>query len=100
VEVASATAVWYHPGRPTAQRRRVLVRDPQAKFATQALRCTDLHASPDQILAWFVQRWQLEVTFEDARRHLGLWPSPEAWSSCTAENGGWTAHLARAVRCR
>src|SRR5262249_3117860 len=25
-----------------------------------------------QILAWFVQRWQLEVTVEEARRHLGL----------------------------
>jgi len=27
---------------------------------------------PDQITGWFVQRWQLEVTFEAARRHLGL----------------------------
>jgi hypothetical protein len=34
VEVASATAVWYHPGQPTVPLRWVLIRDPQAKFAT------------------------------------------------------------------
>src|SRR5919109_1370734 len=31
VEVASATAVWYHPGQPTVPLRWVLIRDPQAK---------------------------------------------------------------------
>ena len=72
VEVASATAVWYHPGQPTVPLRWVLIRDPQAKFPTQALLCTDLLATPEQILAWFVQRWQLEVTCEEARRHLCL----------------------------
>ena len=34
--------------------------------------CTDPAAAPAAIVAWFVQRWQLEVTFEEARRHLGL----------------------------
>jgi hypothetical protein len=57
----------------------VLIRDPQGKFATQALLCTDLQAAPGQILAWFVQRWQLEVTFEEARRHLGL-ETQHQWS--------------------
>src|SRR5207237_3202573 len=71
VEVASATAVWYHGGEPPVPLRWVLIRDPEGHFATQALLCTDLTATPAQILAWFVQRWQLEVTFEEARRHLG-----------------------------
>ncbi len=79
VEIASATAVWYHPGQPTVPLRWVLIRDPQHKFATQALLCTDLQATPEQILAWFVQRWQLEVTFEEARRHLGL-ETQRQWS--------------------
>ena len=79
VEVASATAVWYHPGQPSVPLRWVLIRDPQGKFATQALLCTDLQATPGQILAWFVQRWQLEVTFEEARRHLGL-ETQRQWS--------------------
>ncbi|HST89918.1 MAG TPA: transposase, partial [Ktedonobacterales bacterium] len=61
VEVVSQTAVWYHTGLPPVPLRWVLVRDPQGKFATQALLCTDLDATPAQILSWFVLRWQLEV---------------------------------------
>jgi hypothetical protein len=29
-------------------------------------------ATPVDILQWFVSRWQLEVTFQDARAHLGI----------------------------
>jgi hypothetical protein len=79
VEVASATAVWYHSGLPPVPLRWVLIRDPRGKFATQALLCTDLDAAPEHILAWFVQRWQLEVTFEEVRRHLGL-ETQRQWS--------------------
>ena len=79
VEVASATAVWYHPGQPPVPLRWILIRDPQGAFPTQALLCTDLSVAPGQILAWFVQRWQLEVTFEEARRHLGL-ETQRQWS--------------------
>jgi hypothetical protein len=79
VEVVSATAVWYHSGLPPVPLRWMLIRDPQGTFATQALLCTDLASTPAQILAWFIQRWQLEVTFEEARRHLGL-ETQRQWS--------------------
>ncbi|MDQ3880943.1 MAG: hypothetical protein M3295_07720, partial [Chloroflexota bacterium] len=79
VEVASAAAVWYHTGRPAVPLRWVLIRDPRGRFATQALLCTDPAATPEQVLAWFVQRWQLEVTFEEARRHLGV-EAQRQWS--------------------
>ncbi len=59
--------------------RWALVRDPQGGFDPQALLCTDLAAESAQILAWFVLRWQLEVTFEEARRHLGV-ESQRQWS--------------------
>ncbi len=52
--------------------RWVLIRDPDGEFPTQALLCTDQDAAPAQILAWFVQRWQLEVTFHAMRAHLGM----------------------------
>ena len=80
VEVASATAVWYHSGLSPVPLRWVLIRDPKGHFATQALLCTDPDVAPAQILAWFVQRWQLEVTFEEARRHLGL-ETQRQWSA-------------------
>jgi len=72
VAVASDTAIWYHTGRPPVPVRWVLIRDPEGRFATQARRCTDLAATPAQILARFVRRWQLGVTFAGVRRHLGV----------------------------
>ena len=72
VEIVSETAVWYHTGLPPVPIRWVLIRDPEGTFPTQALLCTDLAATPEQILAWFVQRWQLEVTFHAMRAHLGM----------------------------
>src|SRR5215210_7932898 len=54
-------------------------RDPQGQFKTQALLCTDLNADPEKILSWFVMRWQLEVTFQEVRRHLGF-ETQRQWS--------------------
>ena len=72
VEIASETAVWYSTGLPAVPIRWVLVRDPQGEFRTQALLCTDLEADPRKIVSWFAMRWRLEVTFQEARRHLGF----------------------------
>ncbi|WP_309228719.1 transposase [Roseomonas sp. KE2513] len=79
VEICSATAVWRHGGMPVVPIRWVLVRDPQLRFPPQALLCTDLHRAPEQILGWFVQRWQLEVTFQETRAHLGV-ETQRQWS--------------------
>jgi hypothetical protein len=79
VEVASGAAVWYSTGLPAVPIRWVLVRDPQGEFATQALLCTDLGASAEQIVGWFVLRWQMETTFQEVRRHLGM-ETQRQWS--------------------
>jgi hypothetical protein len=70
VELVSATAAWYHCGLPPVPMRWVLIRDPLGHFETQALLWTDVEAPPERILAWFVRRWQLEVTFAEVRRDL------------------------------
>jgi hypothetical protein len=72
VEIASQTAVWYSTGLPAVPIRWVLIRDPEGRFKTQALLCTDLDADPEQIVRRYMMRWQLEVTFQEARRHLGF----------------------------
>lgn len=72
VEICSDTAVWYHSGMPPVSIRWVLIRDPKKKFQSQALLCTDLDISPEQIVTWFVRRWQVEVTFHEVRTHLGV----------------------------
>ena len=72
IEVLSDTAVWYRSGMPVVPLRWVMIRDPLGKFKTQALLCTDLNATPLQIVVWFIQRWQLEVTLREVREHLGV----------------------------
>ena len=79
VEITSDTAVWYHSGKPAVPIRWVLVRDPNGKFETKALLCTDQSADPFQILQWFVRRWQVEVTFQEVRTHLGV-ETQRQWS--------------------
>ncbi len=79
VEIASETAVWYSTGLFAVPVRWVLIRDPQEEFKTQALLCTDLKADPQRILSWFVMRWQLEVSFQEVRWHLGF-ETQRQWS--------------------
>ena len=79
VAITSQTALWYHTGQPPVPLRWVLVRDPNGEFDPQALLCTNPAVDPAQILAWFVLRWQLEVTFMETRSHLGV-ATPRQWS--------------------
>lgn len=79
IEIASATAVWFHNGMPPVAVRWVLIRDPNNRFKTQALLCTNLKTEATAIIHWFVQRWRLEVTFEEVRAHLGV-ETQRQWS--------------------
>jgi hypothetical protein len=79
VELASGTALWYHSGMPAVPIRWVLIRDPLGKFEAQALLSTDQSNTAAQIVEWFVLRWQVEVTFEEARAHLGI-ETQRQWS--------------------
>jgi DDE superfamily endonuclease len=79
VEILSDTALWYHTGLPAVPIRWILVRDPDGKFKPQAFLCTNLTTAPVQILTWFRLRWQVEVTFEEVRAHLGV-ETQRQWS--------------------
>jgi DDE superfamily endonuclease len=72
VEVCTGTAVWYHTGLPPVAIRWLLIRDPQGEFAPQALVTTQLGHAPAQMLEWFVRRWTMELTLQEARTHLGI----------------------------
>jgi DDE superfamily endonuclease len=72
VDVATDTAVWYHAGKPPVAIRWVLIHDPQERCKPQALLSTTLEHTCEQILAWFVRRWTMDVTLEEARAHLGM----------------------------
>jgi hypothetical protein len=77
--VFSRTALWYTPRLPPVAIRYVLVADPEGKLRMEAFFCTDLEATPAQILPWVVMRWSVEVTFEEGRAQLGL-ETQRQWS--------------------
>ena len=77
--IFSHTALWHTPGLPPVDIRFVLVCDPEGKLRMESFFCTDLQATPVQILEWVVMRWSVEVTFEEARAHLGL-ETQRQWS--------------------
>ncbi len=52
---------------------------PKGELDTQALLCTDQEVAPARIVQWFVLRWQLEATFQEARSHLGV-ETQRQWS--------------------
>jgi hypothetical protein len=72
VDWTSGIALWYATGTAPLPIRWVLVRDPSGQLPTRAYFSTDLAQSAPTIVADFVKRWSLEVTFEESRAHLGI----------------------------
>ena len=80
----SGASLWYTPGKPPVAIRWVVVRDPDGEFEDTPILCTDLDAMPRQIIEWFVPRWNIEVTFEELRAHLGV-ETQRQWSDRAIE---------------
>jgi hypothetical protein len=79
LQIATGTALWYYPGNPAIPIRWVIVRDPSGKRETRAYLSTDPEMEATQIIQLYVRRWCVEVTFEEARRHLGV-ETQRQWS--------------------
>ena len=79
LDLASGTGLWYRPGSQIVPLRWVLVRNPSGARPIQAFFSTDTDLSPEDILAFFVRRWQVEVTFAEVRAHLGV-ETQRQWS--------------------
>ena len=70
--LATDRAVWYHTGKPPVTIRWVLIRDPKGRGEPQALLCTDPALAARQIVGFFVRRWTMETTFQEAKARLGI----------------------------
>ncbi len=79
IEIATGTSLWHTPGFDPLPIRWVLVRDPLDEFKPTAFFSTNQILTPLQILTYFIMRWGLEVTFEEARAHLGF-ETQRQWS--------------------
>jgi hypothetical protein len=62
----------------------VLVKDPEGKMKSVLIGCTDLNISAEDVVRFFVRRWQVEVTFAEVRRHLGV-ETQRQWSDLAIE---------------
>jgi hypothetical protein len=80
VRLWSETCLWYTPGEAPVPIQWVLGVDPAGKLRPAAFFSTDLSLAPATIVAWFVLRWGVEVTFEEGRRHLGI-ETQRQWSA-------------------
>jgi hypothetical protein len=89
IEYSSAVCLWYTEGQAPVPIRWVLVRYEEVNERTGkvslkagAFLCSDITdqtITPELILGWFVCRWNIEVTFEEVRAHLGFETQRE-WS--------------------
>jgi DDE superfamily endonuclease len=80
LRLLSEVSLWYTSGEEPVPIRWVLVDDPVGRLRPTAFFSTDLALCPAQIVEWFVLRWNVEVTFAESRRHLGMEPQRQ-WSA-------------------
>jgi len=78
VSLLSGCHLWYSPGEKPLPIRWVLVIDSETNKA-EAFFSTDFQLTPEQIVGWFVLRWNIEVTFFEMRAQLGM-ETQRQWS--------------------
>ena len=79
VRYISTTCMWGTEGIIPIPIRWVLVVDPLGKMDPLPLMSTDPLLTPEQIIELYIERWGLEVTFEETREHLGV-ETQRQWS--------------------
>ncbi|HET6386097.1 MAG TPA: transposase [Armatimonadota bacterium] len=80
LELLTGVSLWHRQGKDPVRVRWVLVRsvkDPKTQKTPKSFKpcvylCTDETATVEEILGWVVERWNIEVTFEEMRAHMGL----------------------------
>jgi hypothetical protein len=80
----SRRLLWYHVARDTAL-LLVVVRDPAGNQPDDFF-TTDVDADPAWVAAHYAGRWSIEVTFRDAKQHLGA-EDPQCWKRRGPQRG-------------
>ena len=78
-EMTSGAAVWYHPGSAPLPIRWIVVRRFDGNRKIEAFFSTEPAMTPEEMLRLFALRWQMEVTFAEVRKHLGV-ETQRQWS--------------------
>jgi hypothetical protein len=72
VELVSGCGHWYKAARGLVPIRWVFVHDADGTHEDRYFFSTDPAMTPQQIVTLYTGRWSIEVTFQEARQHLGL----------------------------
>lgn len=83
VYIQTGKCLWYYIGFCPVPIQWILIKS-SADATPVAIFSTELEHTPEQIIEAFVGRWSLEVTFEEARRHLGM-ETQRQWSDKAIE---------------
>ncbi len=83
IDYTSGTSLWCKQGCTPVPVRWVLIRIKETA-RIEALCSTDLELAPSAIIGMFVMRWNIEVMFEEVRRHLGV-ETQRQWSDLAIE---------------
>lgn len=85
IEIITGKSLWYRRGMAPVPIRWVLIRClEEDHFEPRAYFCSDINVSAEQIILWFIARWNIEVTFEELRAHLGF-ETQRHWSDKAIE---------------
>jgi hypothetical protein len=72
VEFVSRTAHWYKATEGLVPIRWVFVHDLEGTHEDRYFYSTDPTLSPSRVISLYTGRWSIEVTFQEAKQHLGL----------------------------
>ena len=72
VQLVSGTGHWYKGGDGLVPVRWVHVRDTDGTHRDEWFYATDPALAAAEVVGYYTGRWAAEVTFQEARRHLGL----------------------------
>jgi len=80
VQYITGISLWHTKGQAPVEIRWVLIRCPgDDHFEPRAYFCSDAQVTVIEIIEWFLGRWNLEVTFQELRAHLGF-ETQRQWS--------------------
>lgn len=72
VDLVTGDAHWYKGGGGLVPIRWVHVHDAEGTHRDEYFYSTDPDVTPEAIVSFYTGRWPIEVTFEEAKHHLGL----------------------------
>lgn len=77
------TCCWYKTMK-SQPLRIVLVQDPQGEWREEALLCSEMELSWQEVIVGYMRRWSVEVAYLESKQLLGF-QDPQVWKKCSVE---------------